>query len=333
MHGAAAEDLRRIRRSMFKAGELDDGGGALPPPEAGLIASGAEEEAVDHQGVATTYMRVDALVRATSPKAVLSGLPMPSACTSCDDPSATSSTGDGMNTGEQPAAPGPSDGASHHVTTRCAGIGLIPLANGLMNNSQDQLQTAKACFEWVATHITPPPGGLSGVQCVQAPLFADNDSDIGLNTEQLLLRNLKGTWAERAATLFVLLAKACELESVAIPGYCKAFLDTPGDTLAAHNHMWAGVKVNGKWRLIDPALTAVSRSAGQSPLDAPFYTPPCSWIYTYFPLEYQWQLLPEPMALSTWWALPICSVGFFSRGCKVVEPSHLQAVIVMPPTR
>lgn len=47
MHGAAAEGLLHIRRKYFPRGELDDNGGTIPPPSAGLVASDAREEKTD----------------------------------------------------------------------------------------------------------------------------------------------------------------------------------------------------------------------------------------------------------------------------------------------
>lgn len=56
-----------------------------------------------------------------------------------------------------------------------------------------------------------------------------------------------------------------------------------------------------------------------------------AWIYSYFPLEAHWQLLPEPMTLDQWWALPYLSVGFFARGMKLVQGSEgLAAVNIQP---
>lgn len=37
MHGAEAEGLSAIRRKHFPDGELDDGGGAIPPTAAGAV--------------------------------------------------------------------------------------------------------------------------------------------------------------------------------------------------------------------------------------------------------------------------------------------------------
>lgn len=66
MHGADAEGLRLIRRRYFPNGELDDGGGALPPTSAGLIASTAEEETEGGKAggwLEAALVRVDAWAR------------------------------------------------------------------------------------------------------------------------------------------------------------------------------------------------------------------------------------------------------------------------------
>jgi transglutaminase/protease-like cytokinesis protein 3 len=58
---------------------------------------------------------------------------------------------------------------------------------------------------------------------------------------------LTGTWAERATWLYCQLCHLMDLEAVLIPGYWKeAEGIVPGIVRVAHNHAWAGVKVNGK---------------------------------------------------------------------------------------
>lgn len=135
-----------------------------------------------------------------------------------------------------------------------------------------------------------------------------------------------GTWAERVARLFTLLCRACELEAVPIPGYWKSPAVRPGTRTHAHNHCWAGVKVNGRWRLVDPVAGALAGG------HVPFFVPPDAFIYSYWPLEAAWQLLPEPLSLDTWWALPYASVAFFARGCQLGD-EKIAAVNELPPIR
>ena len=56
LHGADAAALRATRAQFFPDGELDDGGGAIPPLAAGLLASdgteGGAEAAARADGVA-----------------------------------------------------------------------------------------------------------------------------------------------------------------------------------------------------------------------------------------------------------------------------------------
>jgi hypothetical protein len=67
-----------------------------------------------------------------------------------------------------------------------------------------------------------------------------------IHAQELLLLGLgdaaiTGTWAERAAWLFVQLAQACELEAVLISGFWKGDKTIrPGKPIVAHNHCWAG---------------------------------------------------------------------------------------------
>ncbi len=130
---------------------------------------------------------------------------------------------------------------------RQAGAALIALAHHLSSTCTTQLQRARVCMEWLASHLTPPPKD-EGPTSVTAPLFApisaEGDDAWGAMVrppDYLLIRGQQGTWAERAATLFCVLAKACELEAVVIAGYCKGVGEgRVGETMAAHNHCWAG---------------------------------------------------------------------------------------------
>lgn len=77
---------------------------------------------------------------------------------------------------------------------------------------------------------------------------------------QALLGGACGTWAERVALLYVTLAKAVHLEAVQLSGFWRdsaAMAVAPGDTLVTHNHSWAAVKVNGRWRLLDPVYASL----------------------------------------------------------------------------
>jgi hypothetical protein len=200
---------------------------------------------------------------------------------------------------------------------------LLSLADQLASVcGGSHLLLVRACWQWVAAHTVPPKR--ENTWSVTEPLFGEesggNSMSNGEVAELALLnaaRNASGgagAWSERAAWLFVQLVRACHLEAVLIPGYWRNGTLPPGSRFEAHNHCWAAVKVGRRWRLIDP--TAAALAGGTGACTGPFFVPPEALIYTYFPLETQWQLLTDPITLDAWWDLPECSLSFFARGCK-----------------
>ena len=205
-----------------------------------------------------------------------------------------------------------------------------------------QVLLARACWQWVSAHTVPPPRGQTW--SIHEPLFgrgggggvADGGASPSEVAEVALLSSVAasshvdgdgggggggGAWAERSAWLFVQLARACELEAAAVPGYWRDGSRAPGARWDSHNHSWAAVKVNGRWRLVDTTAAALLGGGGGGS-GAPFFVPPEALIHTYFPLEAHWQLLPTaPISLEAWWELPELSVSFFTRGCRLVGDS------------
>ncbi|EFJ49288.1 hypothetical protein VOLCADRAFT_90064 [Volvox carteri f. nagariensis] len=389
MHGADAEGLRLIRRKYFPNGELADGGGAIPPLAAGLVASQAEEECAADGSDRSTLLRLDAWAASIRPESVLSGAgslvtladQLSSVCVS---PKAVASGGGGGTPGSGGssllASTASRGGRNSRGSLLAAGAAAAAAAAAASTDPQPQLQRARVCWRWVVTHVAPM-ARLGTSWDVETPLFGASPQAIA--AEQLLLsdrppspppgptpppgatapsptRNLSrstsrtptasrtsspplatrnraaavtsfltnsyGTWAERVARLFTLLCRACELDAVPIPGYWKHSGLAPGDRVHAHNHCWAGVKVNGRWRLVDP--TAAALVGGQ----CPFYVPPEAFLYSYWPLEAAWQLVPEPLSQEVWWALPYASLAFFAEGCQLGD-ERLEAVNVLPAVR
>lgn len=107
---------------------------------------------------------------------------------------------------------------------------------------------------WLATvHITAHEG--AGKAALICYAFA---------AIQVLLQGHSGTYAECVSQLLVQLYHAVQMEAVQLSGFWKAGGQQsvgPGDRLAAQNHSWVAVKVNGRWRLLDPVY-AILRCAG-----------------------------------------------------------------------
>ncbi|GLI64974.1 hypothetical protein VaNZ11_008382 [Volvox africanus] len=371
MHGADAEGLRLIRRKYFPNGELADGGGAIPPLAAGLVASQAEEEFAADGSERSTLLRLDAWAASIRPESLLASggnlvMLADQLSSVCASPKAASSGAEGAGRSSLQASTSSRAGRNSQGSQAAAAAAGTDL--------QPQLQRARVCWRWVVTHVTPM-ARLENTWDVEAPLFGRPPQAAAV--EHLLLSDRPpspppgptpppgggpairrsptrssstarspspattarplatappttppnwGTWAERVARLFTLLCRACELDAVTIPGYWKHAALAPGERVHAHNHCWAGVKVNGRWRLVDP--TAAALAGGH----CPFYIPPEAFIYSYWPLEAAWQLLPEPLSQEVWWALPYASLAFFAEGCQLGD-ARLEAVNLLPAAR
>jgi hypothetical protein len=148
--------------------------------------------------------------------------------------------------------------------------------------------------------------------------------------EAALLGSAAGTWAERVSWLLVQLARGCGLLALQISGWARGGLLgaclMPGQTLAAHNHCWAAVKVNGRWRLLDPADAVLHGGSAQ------FFTPPAAFAHCHLPFEPFWQLLEAPLSAQQWWELPEASPQFFAAGMRLLS-SGLGAVNAVPAPR
>ncbi len=181
---------------------------------------------------------------------------------------------------------------------------LVTLAEQLAVTCQgSQILLARACWQWVAVHSAPRK---ELTWSVDHPLFGAGEeaqiAELALlgakrrqMQEELLASHHRppptsdssstlsgGAWAERASWLFVELARVCGMEAVVIPGYWKNGSLAIGQHVEAYNHCWAGVKVNGRWRLVDCTAAAIN---GSGALSSPFFTPPEAFIYSYMPLE------------------------------------------------
>lgn len=187
-----------------------------------------------------------------------------------------------------------------------------------------QVALARALWRWIARNAAYPEAEPSAVQSVTAPLFRQPG---GEDLEDALLYGAEGTWAERLALLYVALAKACELEAVAIEGFWRSEASWPGDAIAAHNHCWNAVKVTGRWRLLD--CTEATLAHGHSS----FYTDPLHFGVTHHPLNAPWSLRRDYIDNATFFAQPWARCSFFNAGCRVLTPglAGLQRLPPPPP--
>jgi hypothetical protein len=152
-HGAGAEALAAARRRWFPDGELDDGGGAVPPKAAGLVPSAGEEEGGLAEPGTEAYAPGDAAAAAAGRAAGFGGI-------------------------EALAA------ALAAALGGTAAAGTPPLR---------QLQLLRAAWRWVATHCAPPPGAHPSARGAAAatwevgwPLFGAEEGALELEAVRLV---------------------------------------------------------------------------------------------------------------------------------------------------
>ncbi len=129
------------------------------------------------------------------------------------------------------------------------------------------------------------------------------------------------------AELFSSLAAAMGIESVVIAGNAKGAGYEVGSRIPGPtDHAWNAVRIDGLWRLIDctwgagmitPELSFERRFRSYY-----FLAPPEELIYTHFPSDPRWQLLPEPVTLDEFERMVHMRETAFSLGLRALDPEE-----------
>lgn len=127
------------------------------------------------------------------------------------------------------------------------------------------------------------------------------------------------------ANVYETMCRLAGLECVTIPGYARGYgFHSFGDEdPGAKNHAWNAVLVDGRWRLLDPTWGAghiSGRGFVKSYDEDYFFADPAAFIYTHFPADPAWQLLPEPVSDSAFRELPYLRGRFFGYGLLLATP-------------
>ncbi|VDD88292.1 unnamed protein product [Enterobius vermicularis] len=210
--------------------------------------------------------------------------------------------------------------AQSEVTT------FTELIRALTANACSDVEKARAIYRWIT------------VKNLNVMQF---DNDLDSNTPMGLLRGIKyGT--ESYHVLFKRLCSYAGLHCVVIKGYSKSAGYQPGYRFEdiRFRNTWNAVYLDGSWRfvqcnwgarhLVNAKEGSRSKQSGDSLRyeydDHYFMTDPEEFIYEFFPQEPQWQLLPRPITLRQFEALPFVRSLFFRYGLSFTDPL-LQAVV------
>lgn len=208
--------------------------------------------------------------------------------------------------------PSPYESIDRHALTTPPQVelSLDTLAAYLVEPAQNDAEKARAIFRWMTDRIA-----------------FDTDAYItehhGHLQPEMVLRNRRAL-CQGSSALFEALATRAGLECVTIAGYAKGagFFDEevdPPQTRFRPNHTWNAVKANGRWQLVD-----VTRGSGYIKAkrfrkqfqEQYFFTPPAHLVRTHLPSDPAWQLLPMPITLPQFDALPYIDAGYLRMGMK-----------------
>lgn len=190
------------------------------------------------------------------------------------------------------------------------------LAKYLIKPAKNDLEKVRAIYRWITANISYNTGAyFSGIY--------------GSTSAEDVLES-RSSICEGYSDLFFELAKIAGIEVVKISGYAKGYSYKIGDKFTGTtNHSWNAVKINGKWRLIDSTWgSGYVNEFGNFVREYDefyFLTPPEYLIYTHFPEDKKWQLLPNPITKEQFEGLPFVKPPFFKNGLKFV--SHKKALI------
>ena len=203
------------------------------------------------------------------------------------------------------------DARARAAPASCA-LSLDGLAAYLRQWVNDDSEKARAAFTWIAHNV---------VYDVSLRGTTQGAPDV-------LKSRRAACWGY--AALFEALAEALGLEVEIIRGHAKVREYEVGQRFGtSHDHSWNAVKIEGEWRLADCTWGAgwLNDSNRFVPdfKEHYFLTPPEQLVYTHFPSDPKWQLLPRPLSEQECVDLPRVKPGFFQHGLQLV--SHRSARI------
>lgn len=160
------------------------------------------------------------------------------------------------------------------------------LAAYLVKPAKNDLEKTRAIFRWVAHNVRYDDERLRAMRAGKV--------DRNYTAEETLEKRL--AICGGYTNLFKALCDAAGVEAVITRGFSRDESEMPGSDFKKDSHSWNAVKLDGKWQLLEPTWAAGRHVKGkyvQHYEDIHFLMPPEQFIFTHFPREQKWQLLPE----------------------------------------
>lgn len=187
------------------------------------------------------------------------------------------------------------------------GNSLSELATILSKYAKTEAEKARIIYVWITHNITYDV----------ASFLRGNYGDA---SPYVVLKN-RFAVCSGYANLYQALAEKMGLKSAVVIGYAKGLGYLVGNASDA-NHAWNTVRINNAWYLIDATWGAgvVNNNQFQRQFNPHYFaTPPAQLIYSHFPEQTQWQLLPKVYRKQQFDSWPIVTSQFFRDGIKLVN--------------
>ncbi|MCX8058724.1 MAG: hypothetical protein N3A58_04870 [Spirochaetes bacterium] len=184
------------------------------------------------------------------------------------------------------------------------------LTKYLVATSKNDLEKARALWIWITDNISYDVYGLY-------PGFVSNyDADS-------TFQNRKGV-CSGYASLFKKMCDIANIKCEIIKGFAKDYKYDPSNTgIPKNNHVWNAININNKWYLIDATWGAgyTDGFSFKKEYEEFYFCPdPDKLLYTHFPEDPFWQLVPNKIDLQTFFNLLYVWPQFFK--LKLTSPSH-----------
>jgi hypothetical protein len=124
------------------------------------------------------------------------------------------------------------------------------------------------------------------------------------------------------------LARMAGMEAELVSGHAKGLGVDDGELGGSHS--WDAVKVDGEWKLVDATWGAGDIIAGRFVRrfrDFFFLADPQALIWTHYPADSRWQLLPAPVSAGEFRHQPMPQRDFFALG---FDPAAVRATAAAP---
>ncbi|MCB9637560.1 MAG: hypothetical protein H6727_01480 [Myxococcales bacterium] len=178
------------------------------------------------------------------------------------------------------------------------------LAYALTHDKRTKREKSWAIFRWITQNIAYDAKGF----------FAGRYG----RTDALSVLRTRRSVCAGYANLFYALGNSAGLEVMKVYGTAKG-ISGASKAKPSLNHAWNAVRFDGKWNLIDSTWGAGSIQGTRFVRRfEPFYfaTPPAHLIYTHYPSQSKWQLLPQAVSYQNFLGRPRLYPKFFRVGLR-----------------